>query len=108
MTQYKPFEYSVRIVMRAQKRLDEMFDEGSLAPYMAKSDLKSAFRFGKKMNFGFLEDEFHNFTVQSIWSHRYVPIRKQDWKWLVMMAEHPVSGEKFYFFDKALPFGSSR
>lgn len=40
--------------------------------------------------------------------YRHIPIRREDWCWLVMMAIHPVSGEKFYFFDKALPFGSSR
>lgn len=48
VTQYKPFEYAVRMVMRAQEQLDRMLDNGdaeSLAPYMAKSDLKSAFRF---------------------------------------------------------------
>lgn len=39
---------------------------------------------------------------------RHVPIRVQDFKWLVMKAEHPITGEVYYFVDKALPFGSSR
>lgn len=39
---------------------------------------------------------------------RNVPIRVQDFRWLIMKAEHPVTGEIFYFVDKALPFGSSR
>ena len=49
--------------------------------YVAKSDMHSAFR--------------------------NLPIRKSDWRWLVMIAYHPVSGKKFYFFDKCLPFGAS-
>ena len=38
---------------------------------------------------------------------RHAPLEKGLWKWLVMMAEHPETGEKFYFVDKCLPFGSS-
>ena len=49
--------------------------------FMTKSDMKSAFR--------------------------NLPIRPQDWGWLVMMCKHPRNGKKYYFIDKALPFGSS-
>ena len=35
-----------------------------------------------------------------------LPIRPEDWKWLVMMAPHPVTKMKCYFFDKCLPFGA--
>ena len=42
--------------------------------YLAKTDIKSAFR--------------------------HLPIRKQDWCWLVLMAQYPVTNEKFYFVDK--------
>ena len=49
--------------------------------YLGKSDMKSAFR-----HFG---------------------IRKKDWRWLVMMARHPVTKEKFYFVDKCMPFGAA-
>ena len=49
--------------------------------YIAKSDLKSAFR-----NLG---------------------IHPSCWCFLVMMAVDPVSGEKCYFFDKCLPFGAA-
>ena len=49
--------------------------------YLAKSDLGSAFR--------------------------HLPIKPEDWKWLVMMARHPKTNEKFYFIEKSLPFGMS-
>ena len=48
--------------------------------YMVKSDMKSA---------------FHN-----------LPIRPQDLQWLVMMTVYPITGKRYYFFDKAVPFGS--
>ena len=38
---------------------------------------------------------------------RNVPMNKESWPWLVLMAYHPVRGEKFYFVDKCMPFGSS-
>lgn len=43
---YKPFEYAVRMVLRAQEQLDSFSVDArrKLFPYMAKSDLKSAFR----------------------------------------------------------------
>ena len=49
--------------------------------FLAKSDMKSAFR--------------------------HVPIRQEDWRWLVMIAHHPVTGQKYYFYDKCVAFGSS-
>ena len=47
--------------------------------YMAKSDMKSAFR--------------------------NLPIKPQDRKWLVLMAIHPITGRKWYFIEKCLSFG---
>ena len=47
----------------------------------AKSDLKSAFRI--------------------------LGLSKESWKWLVMKAQDPSTGEWKYFIDKCLPFGSS-
>ena len=38
---------------------------------------------------------------------RHLPIRKEDWKWLILMAYHPQTNEKFYFIEKYLPFDSS-
>ena len=38
---------------------------------------------------------------------RHAPLRKSDWKFLIMMAEHPVTGKVYFFVDKCLPFGSS-
>ena len=49
--------------------------------YVAKTDIKSAFC--------------------------HLPIRPEDRKWLVLMARHPKTNEKFYFIEKSLPFGSS-
>ena len=49
--------------------------------YLAKADIKSAFR--------------------------HLPIRREDWCWLVMMAVDPVTVRKKYFYDKCIPFGSS-
>lgn len=36
---------------------------------------------------------------------RQVPIRKQDFRWLLMKAEHPLMGENFFFVEKCCPFG---
>ena len=49
--------------------------------HLAKSDIKSAFR--------------------------NLPIRKDDWTWLLLKAKHPKTYETFYFIEKAVPFGSS-
>lgn len=49
--------------------------------YMAKSDFKSAFK--------------------------VLPISKDCWQWLVMMAVHPKTGQKMFFVEKTLPFGHS-
>ena len=49
--------------------------------YYAKTDLKSAFRI--------------------------LGLHPKCFKWLLMKAQHPVTGEVFYFIDKCLPFGSS-
>ena len=38
---------------------------------------------------------------------RNVPMNKQSWKYLILKAQHPVTGKVFYFVDKCLPFGSS-
>ena len=38
---------------------------------------------------------------------RNIPMRISDWKYLVMKAEHPLTGKVYYFVDKCLPFGSS-
>ena len=38
---------------------------------------------------------------------RNLGISKEFWKFLVMKAKSPFDGKTYYFFDKALPFGSS-
>ena len=49
--------------------------------YVAKSDMKSAFR--------------------------NLPIKPEDWRWLVMKAQDPWDNRWKFFVDKCLPFGSS-
>ena len=46
--------------------------------YLVKSDMKSAFR--------------------------NLPIRPEDWKWLVLMAIHPLDRKKNYFIDNVVLF----
>ena len=38
---------------------------------------------------------------------RLVPLRPDQYCWLIMKAEHLISGQIFYFIDKCLPFGAS-
>ena len=38
---------------------------------------------------------------------RLVPLLWECWKWLVMKAQHPETGQWCYFIDKCLPFGAS-
>ena len=49
--------------------------------FIAKSDMKSAFC--------------------------NLPIKPEDWKWLVLFAFHPVTNQKWYIIDKCPPFGAS-
>ena len=49
--------------------------------FVAKSDMKSAFK--------------------------NLPIRPEDWCWLIMKAKHLVTMETFYFVEKCVPFGGS-
>ena len=70
---YKDLDEAVQLFM-------EVINEAAHC-FMAKSDMKSAFR--------------------------HLPIRKQYWRWLVLIARHPKTNEKFYFIDKNVPFGAS-
>ena len=38
---------------------------------------------------------------------RHLGLKPRCFKWLIMMAKHPVTGQIFFFVEKALPFGSS-
>ena len=38
---------------------------------------------------------------------RVLGIKREHWKYLVMKAVNPADGKTYYFFDKAVPFGSS-
>ena len=63
---------------QAIRRCLEELELGNIC-YLGKSDLTSAFRI--------------------------LGIRPDDWCWLVMKAEHPITGTIYYFVDKCLPFG---
>lgn len=45
--------------------------------------------------------------VDSRAAFKNLPIAKNQWRWLVMKAEHPITRQEFYFCDKTVPFGSS-
>ena len=38
---------------------------------------------------------------------RNIPLKRNSWCYLILKADHPVTGETFYFVDKCLPFGAS-
>ena len=59
----------------------DMSREGKEMIYFSKTDGKSAFHI--------------------------LPLSREFRKWVIMMAFHPVTGEKWYFVDKCLPFGAS-
>ena len=42
------------------------------------------------------------------WSaFRNAPLKKEVWKWVVIMAESPLDGQEYFFVDKCLPFGAA-
>ena len=38
---------------------------------------------------------------------RNIPMDKKSWKYLILKATHPITGQTYYFVDKCLPFGAS-
>ena len=67
----------IRACLETQRELDD--ETGPI--FLSKADAKSAFRI--------------------------LPLHSSSWLWLIMCAEHPMTGTKFYFMDKCLPFGAS-
>ena len=55
--------------------------ESGISSYLARSDLKSAFR--------------------------QLGVKKSHWNYLVLKAKSPRDGEWYYFWDKAIPFGGA-
>ena len=49
------------------------------------------------------------FTAKSdiLSAFRLVPICKKHWRWLIMKAKHPITGELAFLVDKCLPFGAN-
>ena len=92
---YNDLDYAVRTCLstkeEAEKTTKLQCDKGkeegegvqdSESPiYLGKTDVQSAFRI--------------------------LGLSKKSWPWLIMKAEHPVTGETFFFIDKCLPFGVS-
>ena len=38
---------------------------------------------------------------------RQVPMSMESWRFLILKAQHPITGEWFFFVDKCMPFGAS-
>ena len=76
---YRDLDHAIRNCIKMMNKLDELGDDRPLV--FAKSDLTSAFRI--------------------------LPLRIVNFKWLVLKAENPETGEIMYFVDKCLPFGAS-
>ena len=81
---YRDLDFAVRTYLQlkedGEKTSLSMIDYKPVV-YGAKTDVKGAFRL--------------------------VPLLKKCWKWLVMMAENPMTKKFQYFIDKCLPFGAS-
>ena len=54
-----------------------------------------------------LSDQIYAGKSDMSMAFRNVPLKIVDFKFLVLKAEHPVTGKVWYFVDKCLPFGSS-
>ena len=76
---YNTPKHKCRVKYKDLEHAVKLCLEAGKGCYVVKSDLKSALR---------------NF-----------PTRKQDWRWLVMMAQHPCMHKKYYFVDKCMPLG---
>ena len=76
--QYQDLDCAVK---QSLKLLEQILTGECDTIWYGKSDLKSAFRI--------------------------LGLSLEDYWLLVMMAVHPITGEKFYFVDKCLPFGHS-
>ena len=80
---YRDIEHAVANSLNLIKNRSNNVDQGSMPVegiFSAKNDLLSAFR--------------------------VLPLKASCYKWLVLMAYHPLTNKKFYFIDKNLPFGS--
>ena len=64
-----------------ERNKDQSESEGKTVVYSGKTDVQSAFRL--------------------------VPLNKRCWRWLIMKAQDPTTGEWKFFVDKCLPFGAS-
>ena len=55
-----------------------------------------------------LQEGRYCFTAKSDMKSTFqnLSIKPQDWCWLLMVAYHPITKEKYYFVDKCLPFGA--
>ena len=79
---YRDLDHAVKNCLLLLEKANEIAEEGMVAViFYSKADLKSAFRI--------------------------LPILVIQRKWLLMMAENPITGEKLYFIEKCLPFGAS-
>ena len=80
---YNDIDYAIGVSL---KLLEEAAKEGNRKDdkqtiYYGKTDASSAFR--------------------------QIPLKPSQYKWLLLKAEHPITGIVYYFMDKCLPFGAS-
>ena len=72
----------LEIKRRYGNRADCQDEDGNFVIFFGKTDLRSAFRFA--------------------------PLKPGQFRWMILKAVDPETGETFFFIDKCLPFGSSR
>ena len=77
---YNDLDYAVCCCLKTEARARSSHT-GSGSVYLAKTDLRMAFRM--------------------------LPVKKEHWRWLVFKAVDPQTGKTMYFVDKCLPFGAS-
>ena len=83
---YHNLDYAVELCLRMlapeeEADANQLIQEDESRIWLAKSDLRSAFRM--------------------------LPIKKDHRKFLLLKAEHPETGQVYFFVDKCLPFGAS-
>ena len=82
---YHDLDFAVHAYLRmrehGERSKEQSEHEGKTVVYSGKTDVQSAFRL--------------------------VPLNKKCWRWIIMKAQDPTTGEWKFFIDKCLPFGAS-
>ena len=70
-------------------------------------DFNDAIRICIKLNESGQEVEIYLGKSDLSNAFRNLPIKRSQWRYLVMKAQSPYDGQMYYFIDKCLPFGAS-